>query len=71
MFCSENIEFLFEYAKNFSKNLICEDLDEKKKFIDYIIDFEYNKLGIKKPDNVIFLSTIFTVVKVLIKMNKF
>lgn len=28
---------------------------EKKDFIDYVIDFEYNKLGIQQPDVVIFL----------------
>lgn len=41
------------------QSALIEDLEEKKKFIDYIIDFEYNKLGIKKPDNVIFLYTSF------------
>ena len=37
-------------------------MDEKKKFIDWIIDFEYNKLGIKKPDKVIFLYASFDLV---------
>ena len=37
------------------QSALIEDIDERKKFIDYICDFEYNKLGIKKPDNVIFL----------------
>ena len=32
-----------------------EDKDEKKEFIDFVTDFEYNKIGIKKPDTVIFL----------------
>ena len=32
-----------------------EDLEEKKKFIDFVTDYEYEKLGIKKPDKVIFL----------------
>jgi len=36
-----------------------EDYDSKAKFIDYVCDFEYNKLGIKKPDNVIFLDAPF------------
>ena len=36
-----------------------KDLDEKKKFLDFVEDFEYNKLGIKKPDRVIFLYTPF------------
>ena len=29
--------------------------EKKEEFLDYIIDFEYNKLGLKKPDLVIFL----------------
>lgn len=33
-----------------------DDLEEKKKFIDYVIEFEYEKLEIGKPDNVIFLT---------------
>ena len=41
------------------QSALIEDLEEKKAFINYIIDFEYNKLGIKKPDNVIFLYTSF------------
>lgn len=28
---------------------------EKRRFIDYVIDFEYHKLGIRQPDQVIFL----------------
>lgn len=32
-----------------------DDIDEKKKFIDFVTDYEYEKLGIKKPDKVIFL----------------
>lgn len=38
------------------------NLQEKKAFIDYICDFEYNKLGIKEPDNVIFLQAPFDLV---------
>ena len=34
--------------------------EEKKAFIDYIIDFEYNKIGLPKPDVVIFLTAPFT-----------
>ena len=34
-------------------------LDEKKRFIDYVRDFEYNKLGIAEPDKVIFLHAPF------------
>lgn len=32
-----------------------ENLAEKTTFLNYIVDYEYNKLGIKKPDQVIFL----------------
>lgn len=39
-----------------------DDIEEKKKFIDFVIDFEYNKIGIKKPDNVIFLHAPFDLV---------
>lgn len=38
------------------------NLQEKKAFIDYVCDFEYNKLGIKEPDNVIFLQAPFDLV---------
>ena len=41
------------------QSALIEDSEDKKAFIDYITDFEYNKLGIKKPDNVIFLYTSF------------
>ncbi len=32
-----------------------DDLEEKKRFIQYVLDFEYGKLGIKEPDRTIFL----------------
>ena len=41
---------------------VIEDLDERKKFIDYVRDYEYNKLGIQKPDIVIFLYAPFDLV---------
>ena len=41
---------------------LIEDIEERKKFIDYIYDYEYNKLGIKKPDHVIFLYAPFDLV---------
>lgn len=44
------------------QSALIDDIDEKKKFIDYVSDFEYNKIGIKKPDNVIFLSAPFELV---------
>ena len=36
-----------------------DNIEERKKFIDYIIDFEYNKLEIGIPDKVIFLHAPF------------
>jgi dTMP kinase len=41
---------------------LIDDLEEKKKFIDYVIDFEYGKLGIKEPDCVIFLCAPFDLI---------
>ena len=44
------------------QSALIEDIEEKKKFIDYVIDFEYKKIGIKEPDEVIFLSAPFDLV---------
>ena len=44
------------------QSALIEDLDEKKRFIDYVTDFEYHKIGIKEPDNVIFLHDSFDLV---------
>ena len=41
---------------------LIEDIEERKDFVDYVCDFEYNKLGIKKPDMVIFLYAPFDLV---------
>ena len=41
---------------------VIEDLEERKKFIDYVCDCEYSKLGIQKPDKVIFLHAPFDLV---------
>lgn len=49
------------------QSALIDDIEEKKKFIDYIIDFEYNKLGIKEPDSVIFLTAPFDLVTSLRK----
>lgn len=49
------------------QSALIEDLDEKKRFIDYVIDFEYGKIGIKEPDCVIFLYAPFDIVT---KMRK-
>ena len=41
---------------------LIENIDERKRFLDYIEDQEYNKLGVKKPDKVIFLTMPFDLV---------
>lgn len=38
------------------------DIEERKKFLDYVCDYEYNKLGIKEPDSIIFLYAPFDMV---------
>lgn len=44
--------------------------DDKKEFIDFIEDFEYNKLGIRRPDKVIFLYVPFDLVQKMHKARK-
>ncbi len=41
------------------------NLEEKKKFLDYVATYEYEKLGIPKPDKVIFLYGDFDVINEL------
>ena len=47
-----------------------EDIEKRKEFIDYICDFEYNKIGIKEPDNIIFLHAPFDVIERLRSSRK-
>ena len=42
-----------------------DNVKEKEEFIDYVTDYEYNKLGIPNPDLVIFLYAPFEVVNKL------
>lgn len=49
---------------------VIEDLEEKKKFLDYVSDFEYRKLGIQEPDSVIFLYAPFDMVTEMRKGRK-
>lgn len=44
------------------QSALIDSEEEKKEFINYTIDYEYNKLGIKKPDAVIFLNAPFDVI---------
>lgn len=59
-----NIVLLDRYTTSslIYQSALIEDIDEKKKFIDYVCDYEYNKLGIAKPDHVIFLYAPFDLV---------
>ncbi len=52
------------------QSALINDLKEKKEFIDYVCDFEYNKLGIPKPDSVIFLEAPFDLINKLRKNRK-
>lgn len=52
------------------QSALIEDPDEKKKFIDFVTEFEYGKIGIKEPDSVIFLHAPFDLVTKLRKERK-
>lgn len=47
-----------------------EKEEERKQFIDYVIDYEYEKLGIQKPDHVIFLYAPFELVTIMRNKRK-
>ena len=47
-----------------------KDVNKKKDFINYVIDLEYNALGVKEPDNVIFLHAPFDLVTELRNARK-
>lgn len=49
------------------QSALIEGKENKKNFLDFVIDFEYNKLGIQQPDVVIFLYAPFELVT---KMRK-
>ena len=52
------------------QSALIENEEEKKKFIDYVVDFEYKKIGIKEPDTVIFLQAPFDLVSEMRKKRK-
>lgn len=47
-----------------------ENISEKKDFINYVIDYEYNKLGLIEPDLVIYLYLPFDVGRRLLESRK-
>ena len=44
------------------QSALITDIEAKKAFIDYVCEFEYEKLGIGRPDDVIFLHAPFDLV---------
>ncbi len=52
------------------QSALIKDLEEKKQFVDHVIDFEYGKLGIKEPDQVLFLHAPFDLVSEMRNMRK-
>lgn len=52
------------------QSALIENPDEKKRFLDYVTDFEFGKLGIKEPDSVIFLHAPFDLVTKLRQERK-
>lgn len=39
-----------------------DDIEERKRFLDFAQDYEYNKLGVKEPDAVLFLYASFDLI---------
>ena len=52
------------------QSALIENPEEKKRFLDYVTDFEFGKLGIKEPDSVIFLHAPFDLVTKLRQERK-
>ena len=52
------------------QSALIDDIEAKKAFIDYVIEFEYQRIGLQKPDNVIFLHAPFDVVTELRNARK-
>lgn len=39
-----------------------KDINKRKEFLDFACDYEYNKLGVKEPDKIIFLYSSFDLI---------
>ena len=52
------------------QSALIQNLWDVKDFVKYVYDYEYNKLGIKQPDCVIFLLASFDLVTKMRKMRK-
>ena len=68
----DNIILLDRYTTSslIYQSALIENIEERKKFINYVIYFEYKKLGIKEPDLVIFLDAPFDLVSDMRKKRK-
>lgn len=68
----DNIILLDRYTTSslIYQSALIENIEERKKFINYVIDFEYKKLGVKEPDLVIFLDAPFDLVSDMRKKRK-
>ena len=68
----DNIILLDRYTTSslIYQSALIENIEERKKFINYVIDFEYKKLGIEEPDLVIFLDAPFDLVSDMRKKRK-
>lgn len=68
----DNIILLDRYTTSslIYQSALIENIEKRKKFINYVIDFEYKKLGIKEPDLVIFLDAPFDLVSDMRKKRK-
>ena len=64
MYKKGNIILLDRYTTSsiIYQSALLDSEEVRKKFIDYVIDFEYKKIGIKEPDDVIFLQAPFDLV---------
>lgn len=47
------------------QSALIQDIEERKRFIDYVMDFEYKKIGLITPDDVIFLDAPFELISYL------
>ena len=51
------------------QSALIDDIRKKKQFVDFVADFEYEKIGLKKPDNVIFLYAPFDMIQKMIEQR--
>ncbi len=65
----DNIILLDRYTTSslIYQSSVIDDINEREEFIDYVFDYEYHRIGIPKPDLVIFLHAPFEVAQQLKK----